>query len=53
MLYSNGFDINIVMYAKHGNSNKRAYLEISLKYVGSQGRVSNTQQTNNQPAIDD
>jgi len=53
MLYSNGFDINIVMYAKHGNPNKRAYLEISLKYVGSQGRISNTQQTNNQPAIDD
>lgn len=49
VLYSNGFDINIVMYAKHGNPNKRAYLEISLKYVGSKGRIS----TNNQPAIDD
>lgn len=63
-LYRTGFNISAVMYAKHGNPNKRAYLELSLEYTGSgrkynplvnqgQNQDNNTEQQNNLPAIDD
>lgn len=61
-LYRTGMELSAVMYAKHGNPNKRAYLELSLKYTGS-GRKYNPidtnnnnnteQQDNNLPPIDD
>lgn len=39
-LYKAGFDIHVVMYGKHANPNKRAYMEINLEYTGS-GRSYN------------
>lgn len=45
-LYRAGFEISVVMYAKHGKPNKAEYMEIGLEYTNS-GRVYNPVDTDN------
>lgn len=50
-LYRAGMNISVVMYAKHGNPNKMAYMEINLKYTNSgrsyEASVGNNNNNNN------